>query len=231
MRFGATGDGDAADYDFSSLDSLLAPSSVAIVGASGDTQRIGGRPIDAMLKAGFKGRILPVNPNRVTVQGLACYPSVDALPEVPDTAIIAVPPAHALKAVEDLGGKGCRSVTLFTAGFAELGTEGSTMQEQLLKTVRRHGMRMLGPNSLGVFNATINYYGTFSSSLELAFPLKGNIGIASQSGAYGGHLAAVARQRNIGAPVLVATGNEADISVGDVIGWMAESDSIDVICA
>ncbi|MBB1492848.1 MULTISPECIES: acetate--CoA ligase family protein [unclassified Paracoccus (in: a-proteobacteria)] len=217
--------------DFSGLSSLLAPRSVAIIGASGEPLRIGGRPIAAMLRAGFTGRIMPVNPNRDTIQGLECFPSVADLPDTPEAGIVAVPAKAAIEAVEALGQRGCKAVTLFTSGFAELGEAGREGQRQLVEAARRHGMRLLGPNSLGAYNVGLGYYGTFSSSLDTGFPLNGTVGIASQSGAYGAHLGAVARDRSLGTGVLVATGNEADITVGDVIGWMAGSDQIQVICA
>jgi len=218
-------------YGFAALGALLAPRSVAIIGASADPSRIGGRPIAAMLSAGYKGRILPVNPGRAEVQGLACYASVADLPEVPDAGIVAVAAKQVPEVVAALGKKGCRSVTLFSAGFAETGADGEKAQDEVLAIARRHGMRVLGPNTLGVFNVGLGYYGTFSSSLEMAFPLAGNIGIASQSGAYGAHMAALARLRGIGASVLITTGNEADVMVADAIGWMAGSDEVDVICA
>lgn len=218
-------------HDFAGLEALLAPRSVAIVGASADPSRIGGRPIAAMLKAGYKGRILPVNPGRDEIQGLACYASVADLPENPEAGIIAVAASQAPEIVRALGEKGSRAVTLFSAGFAETGAEGEAAQNEVLAIARSFGMRVLGPNTLGVYNVGLGYYGTFSSSLEMAFPLPGNVGIASQSGAYGAHLAACARVRGLGASVLVTTGNEADVTVADAIGWMAGSDGIDVICA
>lgn len=218
-------------YGFDGISALLSPRVVAVVGASADATRIGGRPIAAMLAAGFKGRILPVNPNRGEVQGLPCFASVAELPEAPDASLIAVPARQAPEVVAALGEKGCRSVTLFSAGFAETGAEGRKAQDEVLAIARRYGMRLLGPNTLGVYNVGCGYYGTFSSSLEVAFPLPGRIGIASQSGAFGAHLAGVARMRGIGASVLVTTGNEADVTIADAIVWMAVSDAVDVICA
>ncbi|MBE9605372.1 acetate--CoA ligase family protein [Acetobacteraceae bacterium H6797] len=216
---------------FSSLDPLLNPRSVAIIGASDEPLRIGGRPISYMLKQSFAGPILPVNPKRETVQGLKAYPSVAALPETPDVAIVAVPGAHALQAIDELGARGCRAAIVFTAGFAEVDEQGAEAQDQLVAAARRHGMRMLGPNCLGVFNADIGFYPIFSSSFENGWPLKGRIGIASQSGAYGTHLFSASRDRGIGTPLLVTTGNEAEVALGDVLGWMAGHDGIDVIMA
>ena len=216
--------------DLSLIDGLIAPKSVAIIGASEDPGRIGGRPIAAMLKAGYEGRILPVNPKRDTVQGLPCYASVDDLPEAPEAALIAVPAKLVPQTIEALGRKGCKAATLFSAGFAETGAEGEAAQRELVALAGKHGMRLLGPNTLGVYNVDIGYYGTFSSSLDTGFPRPGNIGIASQSGAFGAHLGALARDQGLGCSVLITTGNEADITVADAIRWMAESDSIDVLC-
>ena len=215
--------------DPSRLDALIAPRSVAIIGASSDPTRIGGRPIAYMLKRGFGGRILPVNPNRAEIQGLPAYASIADMPEVPDVAIVAVPTQAAVTAVEQLGERGVKAAIVFTAGFAELGGDGPALQAQVAATARAQGMRILGPNSLGLFNDHVGFYGTFSASLEGGFPPPGRVGIASQSGAYGTHLFTLARQRGLGTPVCITTGNEADITVGEVIGWMVKDPDTDVI--
>jgi len=221
---------------FASLDSLLRPASVAVLGASSDKTRIGGRPIDYMLQRSFQGTIYPVNPNRSEIQGLRAYASVADLPETPDTAIVAVPGPLAVQAIEDLGARGVKSAIMFTAGFAEMSEAGAAAQETILATAKRYGMRLVGPNCLGLFNDTIGFYPIFSSSLENGFPPQpkpgsGTVGIASQSGAYGTHVFAVARNRGIATPICVTTGNEADVTIGDVIGWMAEDPGTDVIAA
>ncbi len=216
---------------FASLDSLLRPGSVAVIGASADPTRIGGRPIHYMLQQGFKGAILPVNPNRAEIQGLAAYPSIADLPSVPDTAIVAVPTALAVQAVAELGARGVKSAIVFTAGFAEMDPDGAAAQARMMAAAGQHGMRLLGPNCLGLFNARIGFYPIFSSSLENGWPQPGRIGIASQSGAYGTHVFATARNRGLGTPICVTTGNEADVTIGDVIGWLAEDPDTDVIAA
>jgi acyl-CoA synthetase (NDP forming) len=213
------------------LDPLLRPRSIAIIGASDDPTRIGGRPLAYLLARGFAGRVLPVNPNRATVQGLPAFPTVAALPEVPDAAIIAIPGEAAIEAVAELAARGCRAGIVFTAGFAETGAAGAAAQARLVAAARAHGMRLLGPNCLGLFNATIGHYPIFSASFENGWPLPGGVGIASQSGAYGSHLFAAARDRGIGTPVLVTTGNEADLTIADVIDWMAASEEVRVIAA
>ncbi len=214
---------------FAGLTPLLRPRSVAVLGASADRLRIGGRPIAYMLERGFEGAILPVNPNRDEIQGLRCYPSLSALPEVPDVAIVAVGAERAVAAVEELAQAGVRGAIVLTAGFAEVGAEGASAQARMTAAARATRMRLLGPNCLGLFNAPIGFFPIFSSSFEGGWPLPGRIGIASQSGAFGTHLFVVARDRGIGTPICVTTGNEADITIADAIGWMAQDEGIDVI--
>ncbi|MBS0562517.1 MAG: CoA-binding protein, partial [Proteobacteria bacterium] len=219
----------AAAGRFATLTPLLAPRSIAVLGASDDPARIGGRPIAYMLEKGFAGTILPVNPNRPTVQGLTAYASVDALPSAPDVAIVAVPAKIAVQAIDDLGRRGTKAALVFTAGFAEVDEAGAAAQDRMVAIARSHGMRILGPNCLGVFDGRTHYYATFTASLDSGFPIPGRIGIASQSGAYGTHVFTMARNRGIGASLCVMTGNEADVTVGEAIGWMAENPEVDVI--
>ncbi len=209
------------------LDALLSPRSVAVIGASADATRIGGRPIDYMRRWGFAGAILPVNPNRAEIQGLPCYASVAALPIVPDVAIIAVPGEAAVDAVAALAGRGARAAVVFTAGFAETGPEGLALQGRIVAAAG--GMRLLGPNTLGVFNARDNFYATFTASLEGGKPLPGRIAIVSQSGAYGTHLFTLSRNRRLGTPLCVMTGNEADVTTGEVLRWLVRDGDTDVI--
>ncbi len=216
---------------FASLTPLLAPRSVAVIGASDEPTRIGGRPIAYMLEKRFAGRLLPVNPKRETVQGLPCFPTIAALPETPDVAIVAVPAAAAVETVAALASRGVKGAIVLTAGFAEMNAAGAAAQAEMVALARAGGMRLLGPNCLGLFNARLGYYPTFSAALETGFPLPGRIGIASQSGAYGTHVFAIARGRGLGTPLCITTGNESDVTVGEVIGWLAEDPDTDVIAA
>ncbi|MFW8566569.1 acetate--CoA ligase family protein [Orrella sp. 11846] len=211
------------------LSRLLNPKTVAVIGASNDASRIGGKPIAYMLKQGFAGTILPVNPNRDTVQGLKSYPSVQALPEVPDIAIVAVPAAAALDTIKALAEKGTGGAILFSAGFAETGEEGAKLQDEMAQAAREHGMRLLGPNSLGMLNPQTHFYGTFATGLELGFPEPGHVAIVSQSGAYGAHLMAVAVANDIGLSAAVMTGNEADLSLGDMVQMVVNDPKTRVI--
>jgi acyl-CoA synthetase (NDP forming) len=211
------------------LAQLFAPRSVAVIGASADPRRIGGRPIASMLERGFAGAIWPVNPNRAEVQGLQAYASIAALPAPPEVAIIAVPAAQVADAVAELAARGTGACVIFSSGFAEMGEAGAREQDRALAAARRGGMRLVGPNTLGVFDVRRGFYATFMSAFEAGFPQAGRIGIASQSGAYCGHLVAVMRRRGLGIAAAVMTGNEADVTVGDVIAGMVEDEGIDVI--
>jgi len=213
----------------SRLSALLSPGSVAVIGASADALRIGGRPIAYMLERGYAGRILPVNPKRAEVQGLPAYASVAALPEVPDLAIVAVAAELTPAVVTELAERGTAAAVLFTAGFAEASSEGAALQAQVVAAARRHGMRLLGPNSLGVVNPRNGFFGSFVSSVELGMPRAGRVGIVSQSGAYGGHLLAAATAAGIGLSSVVMTGNEADLTLGDVVQVMVDDPDTDVI--
>jgi len=208
---------------------LLNPQSVAVIGASDDPTRIGGRPIAYMQRQGYQGKIFPVNPNRTRVQGLTAYPNVAALPETPDVAIVIVPASLALESVTALAERGCAAAILFTSGFAEIGPEGALAQQKLVDAAHKHGMRLLGPNSLGLINPCTHFYGTFATGCELAFPKAGGVAIISQSGAYGAHLMAVSTANDIGLSAVILTGNEADLTVGDMLQMVVEDPATKVI--
>ncbi len=208
---------------------LLNPQSVAVIGASDDPSRIGGRPIAYMRGQGYLGKIFPVNPNRATVQGLTAYPNVAALPETPDVAIVIVPASAALESVTALAERGCAAAILFTAGFAETGAEGALEQQKLVDAAHKHGMRLIGPNSLGLINPCTHFYGTFATGCELGFPKAGSVAIISQSGAYGAHLMAVSTANDIGLSAVILTGNEADLTVGDMLQMVVKDPATKVI--
>jgi acyl-CoA synthetase (NDP forming) len=212
-----------------SLTRLLSPNVVAVIGASDDPSRIGGKPIAYMLKQGFAGLILPVNPKRATVQGLTSYPSVDALPHTPDIAIVAVPAADVLDTVTALAKKGTAGGILFSAGFAEVNDEGAARQDAIVAIAKSYGMRLLGPNSLGMVNPRTHFYGSFATGLELGFPTPGTVAIVSQSGAYGAHLMTAAVATGIGLSAMVMTGNEADLTLGDIVNLLVDDPNTKVI--
>jgi acyl-CoA synthetase (NDP forming) len=213
------------------LDALFRPLSVAILGASDDPTRISGRPLRYLLEGGFKGGIYPVNPNRETVQGVKAYKSLADVPAVPDVALLAVPASLTEQAVRDCIAKGVKGAVIFSAGYAESGEEGLEVQKRIADIARAGGLRLLGPNCLGIFNPQIGFFGTFTQSLDREMPGPGPLGIISQSGAYGSHIAYLARKRGIGINYWITTGNEADIDVAESLEWMAVQPDIKVIMA
>ncbi|MCY0096831.1 acetate--CoA ligase family protein [Hoeflea ulvae] len=213
------------------LDHLFRPRSIAILGASNDPNRISGRPLRYLLEGGFKGGLYPVNPNRETVQGVKAYASLADVPEVPDVALLAVPAALTEQAVVECIEKGVRAAVIFSAGYAESGDDGLLVQDRIAATAKAGGLRLLGPNCLGMFNSNIGYFGTFTQSLDREIPSPGPVGIVSQSGAYGSHIAYLARKRGIGVSYWITTGNEADVDVAECLYWMAGQSDIKVIMA
>lgn len=213
------------------LSALLAPTSVALVGASEDATRIGGRPLRYLRSSGFSGRIYPVNPRRETVQGARAYPSIAALPEAPDVAILAVPAADTLQAVRDCSMRGVKAAIVFSAGFAEAGEDGRAMQAEMRALARSSGMRILGPNCLGVFNAGLGFYGTFSAMLDAEFVRPGPVAVVSQSGAYGSHITHLARSRGLGVNYFITTGNECDVDLSEALLWTVKQTDIHVVMA
>lgn len=214
-----------------SISTILTPRSIALVGASDDVTRIGGRPLRYLRESGYQGAIYPVNPNRETVQGVRSYKSVKDLPEAPDVAILAVPASGTLEAVRDCAERGIKAATIFSAGFAETGDAGRTIQNEMMAIAARSGMRLLGPNCLGVFNSRIGYYGTFSAILDGALIQPGPVAVVSQSGAYGSHIAHLARQRGLGISYWVTTGNETDVDVAEALRWAVEQPDVNVVMA
>lgn len=215
----------------SPISALLWPNSVTLVGASDDVTRIGGRPLRYLRESGFAGAVYPVNPKRETVQGVKAFPSVAALPEAPDVAILAVPAAATVQAVRECAERGVKAAIVFSAGFAETDEAGRAMQDEMVGIAHASGMRLLGPNCLGVFNSSIGFYGTFSAMLDSGLVTPGPIGIVSQSGAYGSHLMYLARLRGLGMNYLVTTGNECDINVAEALRWMVEQPDVNVVMA
>jgi len=210
------------------LDGLFRPNSVAIVGASSDRNRIGGRPV-AFTKRAFKGAIYPVNPKGGELQGLPAYPSIADVPGAVDQAIIAVPAKAALQAADECIAKGVKAAVMFSSGFAETGAEGRAMQLELARRCAAGGMRLLGPNSLGMFNVRSGIYSTFSSYFDPLWPRVGPVGIISQSGAFGTYFLAIAAERGLGFSHFVATGNEADVDVAACVDWLADDPDTGVI--
>lgn len=216
--------------DTGPLASLFSPRSIAFIGASGDPTRIGGRPLSYCIRDGFAGGLYPINPGRSEVQGLPAFATVDDVPvDTIDLAVIAIAPDLVPEAVRAAGRKGVRAAVILSSGFAEVGAAGAELQQAMLAGAAAANIRLLGPNSLGVFANGTGMCATFSSLLESGDVPVGPLGIVSQSGAYGAHLAMLARARGVGIARFVTTGNEADITVADCIAHMAIDPAVSVI--
>jgi acetyl coenzyme A synthetase (ADP forming)-like protein len=210
-----------------SLRPFFQPRSVAVLGASRDPGRIGNRLLQVLLDGEFQGPVYQVNPRAQQVNGLKAYPSVCALPEAVDLAVIAVPRDAVLAAVDDCAQRGVRAVIVITAGFAEVGEQGQQLQKQLVDKVRAHGIRMIGPNCLGVLSTdpTVQLNAMF---VPLVVP-PGPVAMSSDSGALGLAILAEAARLGLGVSSCVSVGNRADVSSNDLLEYWEQDDSTDVI--
>lgn len=213
----------------SSIAALLEPRSIVVIGASEDPTRIGGRPLNYLRQSGFAGQAYAVNPNRETVQGFRSYRHVREVPGPIDLAIVALPANLVVQALEDCGLHGVKTAIVFSAGFAESGEAGQVLQSAIADISQRHGIRVLGPNCLGAFNSHIGFYGTFTQAFSSGLMNPGPLAIVSQSGACGGHLAYLCRERNIGIGYWITTGNEVDLELSECLHWLACSPQVRVI--
>lgn len=192
------------------LDSILKPRAVAVVGASTRPHTIGSDLLKRLIEFGFKGGIYPVNPKGGEIEGLKAYKTVADLPDGVDLAVIVVNASRVLEAVDQCHAKGIKGLVVISAGFKETGAEGAKLELELLERVRAHGMRMVGPNCLGVVNTNpdISLDACFAESL----PVAGDIGFVSQSGALGGGILNILKDLNLGFAQFVSIGNQADVN-------------------
>ncbi|VTU21522.1 Long-chain-fatty-acid--CoA ligase [Variovorax sp. PBL-H6] len=200
-----------------SLDGLLAPRSVAVVGASDNPNKVGGRPIKYLKEQGFAGRIYPVNPRADRVQGLPAYAALDRLPQVPDAVILCIGAEQAEQQLNECVRLGVRHALLFASGYAEVGAEGRVRQERLAEICRAGGLRLVGPNSIGVASFDTGAVLSFASIYTDHVPQDGPVAIVSQSGAFGVAAYALLREAGCGVRCVAATGNEADVDTADLI--------------
>jgi acetyl coenzyme A synthetase (ADP forming)-like protein len=204
-----------------SLRPLLEPAAVAVVGASRDPGSIGQRIFQALTSAGFAGPIYPINPKAAEINGHRCYASLAAAPRGVDLAVIAVPRLAVLPVVDECAAAGVKSLVVITAGFAEAGDEGRALQQQLVEKVRGHGLRMVGPNCMGLLNATAEV--RLNASFSPIVPPSGRVAFSSQSGALGMAILALASERGVGLSTFVSVGNKADVSSNDLLQyWEAD---------
>lgn len=203
------------------LQNLLEPRSVAIIGASNDPQRIGGRPLRYYKEAGFDGDLFPVNPNRPEVQGIKAYADILAIPTPIDLAILAVPAAKVVPVLKGGASVGVKSAVIFSSGFSELGADGAAMQDEISQIAADNNILVLGPNCLGVVNGHARHTATFGSFLDSGAATAGPVAVISQSGAFGSYLFSKLRTGGVEVGLWVATGNEAGVTISDAVAYAA----------
>lgn len=211
---------------------LFNPKSIAIVGASSNPLKPGGQPLASLLASGYTGAIYPVNPRYEEISGLKCYPSLKAINNTVDLAIIAVPAKDILQVAQECVDTGVKTAIIFTSGFAETGEEGKKLQEELVKIARQGGLRFAGPNCLGIVNAPAKVMANFAVSHHPEKVVKENAyAFLSQSGGFGTITYSEAQKQGLGAQILVSTGNEADLTFTDFLHYIIQYTNVKAIGA
>ena len=205
-----------------SVRSVLFPESVAVIGASRRADSIGHRLLQNIRAAGFKGRVHAVNSEAVEVQGLKTHARVSDIPDHIDLAIVAVPAESVLEVVQDCAVAGVKALLVAAAGFAESGPAGAHLQDELLRTARESGMRVIGPNSFGVINSHPDV--RLNASLAHELPPGGALGLFAQSGALGIAVLASAARRHLGVSIFASAGNRVDVSGNDFMQFWIDDD-------
>src|SRR3954470_16123327 len=198
------------------LQAALAPRSIAVIGASDNPHKVGGRPILYLQRYGYRGAVYPVNPGRATVQGLRAFARVEDLPEAPELAIVAVAGDEAVRALQSCAAQGVKVAVVMASGFGETGAEGLRVQEALVETSRRTGMRLIGPNCQGLANFATGVVANFSTIFNEIQARDGPVAIVSQSGANSQAIYSLLHEKGLSARHVHATGNEADVTVADL---------------
>jgi acetate---CoA ligase (ADP-forming) len=208
------------------LQAALAPRSVAVIGASDNPHKVGGRPILYLQRYGYRGAVYPVNPGRATVQGLRAFACVEDLPEAPELAIVAVAGDEAVRAVEACAARGVKVAVVMASGFGETGPEGLRVQESLVETAKRSGMRLIGPNCQGLANFATGMVANFSTIFHEIEGRDGPVAIVSQSGANSQAIYTLVMRKGLGVRHVHATGNEADVTVADLAEAVLEDSGV-----
>ena len=210
---------------------MLQPGSVAVIGASDDLSKFGGRLFHLLLRHRFDGAIYPINRRRESLSGMRCYPQISATPRPPDMAVVAVPRDHVEAAVRECAQAGTRLAIVITAKFSDAGPEGARLEAEIVATARRHGMRLLGPNCLGLISPANQLVLCASPALYVDRLPRGRIGMVSQSGALMTTLFDRAQTRGVGFSHCFSIGNQADLELCDFLDFFTEDTATDVICA
>ncbi|HGE70800.1 TPA: CoA-binding protein [Candidatus Poribacteria bacterium] len=207
------------------LDNFFKPSSVAVIGASREAGKVGYEVVKNLIDNGFSGRIYPINPKADEILGLKAYPNVNAVTEHIGLAVIVIPSQFIISAIEDCGKKGIDSVIIITAGFKESGSEGAKLEQELAHRTKELGIRVIGPNCLGVMDT----YSKLNASFAAGMPPQGKIAFFSQSGALGTAILDWAIKENIGFSKFISMGNKMDVNEADLLTVLADDPETNVI--
>ena len=210
-----------------SVGRLLAPRSVAVIGAGTDRSGIGHQVLKSLLAGDFQGPVYPVNLKAAFVGGVRAYPTVLDIPDEVDLAVICVPAAAVPEVVEQCAAKHVGGIVMITAGFAELGGDGADVERDLVRLARRHGMRMIGPNCMGVVNTAPSV--SMNATFAPIAPRPGRVALASQSGAIGIAALDLSTRLGLGISTFVSMGNKADVSGNDLLQYWEDDPGTDVI--
>ncbi len=210
------------------IKSIMNPSSVAVVGASNRRGSVGGAVFQNLLDAGYTGVLYPVNPRQRSIHSVRAYPDLADIPDEVDMAVIIVPAEFVPEVVKEAADKGVKGVVIISAGFRESGEEGARLEKQLVSLADEKGIRMVGPNCLGVINTNAEYM--MNASFASKMPKPGNIAFISQSGAVCAAVLDVAEGRNIGFSKFISFGNKADVNEIDLLRYLKDDPDTDVIC-
>ncbi len=211
------------------VDALFAPRSVALVGASGDAGKNTARPQRFMRMHGYTGRIVPINPSRSEIAGEPAFPTLADAPGAIDHAFIMVPAAQVEAVLRDCAAKNVPVATIYSDGFAETGPEGAAREKKLVDLAKSLGVRVIGPNSIGLANVTNGAIITVNAAFESEVLPRGGASVVSQSGTIIGTLVSRGAPRGLGFAKLVSVGNESDLGVGEIVGMLAEDEDTKVI--
>lgn len=213
------------------LTRFLSPRAIAVVGASNDLSRIGGQPIRLLTEYGYGGKVYPVNPKYTEIKGLPCYASISAVPRPCDVALIALAAPHVAGVIEECGRAGIPFALVLSAGFSEVGEQGKSLQAQLVEAIRTSGVRVVGPNCLGMLNLKDNVRNGFGGTLMLDSLKSGPIAMVTQSGGFGFGVVAIAAHHGVGINYAISTGNEADLTALDWLEAVLELPDVEVAIA
>ncbi|MDF1799587.1 MAG: acetate--CoA ligase family protein [Planctomycetota bacterium] len=211
----------------SSLDALFRPRSIAVVGASRRANQIGHQIVCNLVEGGFTGPVYPVNPHAPVVHSMHCFERVSAIPGEVDLAVLVVPRERVLEAARDCGQKGVRGLVVITAGFSEVGGEGGARQAELVELCQQLGMRLIGPNCMGILNTAEAF--SMNASFADTQPVRGKAAFLSQSGALGAAILADARGLGLGMSMFASVGNRADVSSADLLEYWEHDPDTDQI--